>query len=151
MFQHKYYLPIAIFSGIIIPTIIGSLIGSTLGGFAFIGLLRIVFVHHCTFFINSLCHIIGTRPYTTKNSARDSFIMAFFSYGEGYHNYHHYFPVDYRNGIKWYHFDPTKWLIKSLSYINLTYDLKSVPPELIKKACGYTISSDEIGEQPKIL
>ncbi len=148
MFQHKYYLPIAILSGLFVPTLIGFLLGSPLGGFAVIGLLRIVFVHHCTFFINSLCHIIGSRPYTTKNSARDSFIMAFFSYGEGYHNYHHYFPVDYRNGIKWYHFDPTKWLIKSMSLIGLAYDLKSVPHELIKNATRYTISSNQLGQKP---
>jgi stearoyl-CoA desaturase (delta-9 desaturase) len=60
--------------------------------------------------------------------------MALFSYGEGYHNYHHYFPSDYRNGIRWYHFDPTKWLIKSLALIGLVRDLKKVPEKLITQA-----------------
>jgi stearoyl-CoA desaturase (delta-9 desaturase) len=60
--------------------------------------------------------------------------MAIFSYGEGYHNYHHYFPTDYRNGIRWYHFDPTKWLIKTLSIVGLTKDLKKVPEKIILQA-----------------
>ncbi len=134
MWQHRNYLWLCVVMGFILPTVIGYFLGSALGGFALAGVGRVVFVHHCTFFINSLCHIVGTRPYTDTNTARDSAIMAVFSYGEGYHNYHHYFPVDYRNGIKWYHFDPTKWMIKSLSLIGWTNDLKKVPEKLISQA-----------------
>lgn len=134
MFQHNYYMPIAILMGFGLPTLLGYFLGSALGGFLIAGLARIVFVHHCTFFINSLCHMVGTRPYTDTNTARDSAVMALFSYGEGYHNYHHFFPVDYRNGIKWFHYDPTKWLIKSLSLIGLTSDLKKVNQKIIDKA-----------------
>lgn len=134
MFQHNYFMPIAIFMGFGIPTLVGYYLGSALWGFLLLGMARIVFVHHCTFFINSLCHMVGTRPYTDTNTARDSGIMALFSYGEGYHNYHHYFPTDYRNGIKWFHYDPTKWLIKSLSLVGLTSDLKKVNQKIIDKA-----------------
>jgi stearoyl-CoA desaturase (Delta-9 desaturase) len=135
MWQHKYYLAIAVVAGMVLPAVLGHfLFGSALGGFALSGIARIVFVHHCTFFINSLAHMVGTRPYTEENTARDSGIIAIFSYGEGYHNYHHIFPTDYRNGIRWFHFDPTKWLVKSLSYVGLTYDLKKVPEKLITQA-----------------
>lgn len=134
MWQHRNYLAIAVTVGFILPTLIGYFLGSALGGLALAGVLRVVIVHHCTFFINSLCHIIGTRPYTDTNTARDSYIIALFSYGEGYHNYHHYFPSDYRNGIRWYHFDPTKWLIKVLSFVGLVRDLKKVPEKLIMQA-----------------
>ncbi|AUN98329.1 acyl-CoA desaturase [Bacteriovorax stolpii] len=134
MWQHRNYLWLAVVMGVILPTVIGYFLGSALGGLALAGFGRIVFVHHCTFFINSLCHIVGTRPYTDTNTARDSAIMAVFSYGEGYHNYHHYFPVDYRNGIKWYHFDPTKWMIKTLSFVGWTSDLKKVQEKLITQA-----------------
>lgn len=134
MWQHKHYMIIAIIAGLVLPTVIGYFLGSALGGLALAGLTRIVFVHHCTFFINSLCHIVGTRPYTDTNTARDSFVMALFSYGEGYHNYHHYFPTDYRNGIRWFHFDPTKWLIRVTTFIGLSYDLKKVPERLIAEA-----------------
>lgn len=134
MWQHRNYPAIAVTFGFILPTLLGFFMGSALGGLALAGVSRIVFVHHCTFFINSLCHVVGNRPYTDSNTARDSFIMAFFSYGEGYHNYHHYFPSDYRNGIRWYHFDPTKWLIKFLSFAGLVRDLKRVPEKLIIQA-----------------
>ncbi len=134
MWQHRNYLWLCVVMGFILPTVIGHFLGSALGGFALAGVGRVVFVHHCTFFINSLCHIVGTRPYTDTNTARDSAIMAVFSYGEGYHNYHHYFPTDYRNGIRWFHFDPTKWLIKTLSFVGWTQDLKKVPQKLINQA-----------------
>jgi stearoyl-CoA desaturase (delta-9 desaturase) len=117
-----------------LPALIGHFIGSALGGFALSGLVRLVFVHHCTFFINSLCHVVGTRPYTDQNTARDSFLLAFFTYGEGYHNYHHHFPTDFRNGIRWYQFDPTKWLIVSLAIVGLAKNLRKVPEKIIEQA-----------------
>jgi stearoyl-CoA desaturase (delta-9 desaturase) len=134
MWQHRNYLWIAVTMGFILPTIIGHFLGSALGGFALAGVMRVVFVHHCTFFINSLCHIVGTRPYTDSNTARDSAVMALLSYGEGYHNYHHYFPTDYRNGVFWYQFDPTKWLIRTMALIGWTKNLKKVPAKLIAQA-----------------
>jgi stearoyl-CoA desaturase (delta-9 desaturase) len=60
--------------------------------------------------------------------------MALLSYGEGYHNYHHYFPTDYRNGVFWYQFDPTKWLIRTMAVIGWTKNLKKVPTKLIAQA-----------------
>jgi stearoyl-CoA desaturase (delta-9 desaturase) len=135
MWQHRYYLIISIFAGLILPGLLGAWIfHSWLGGFAVAGLARVVFVHHCTFFINSLCHCIGTTPYTDTNSARDSWIMAFFTFGEGYHNFHHFFQADYRNGIRWYQFDPTKWLIRLLQVLGLAYRLKLTSQEKILAA-----------------
>ena len=60
--------------------------------------------------------------------------MAFFTFGEGYHNYHHKFQWDYRNGIKWYNFDPSKWIIKFLSFFKITYSLKKASNYSIIKA-----------------
>lgn len=120
MWQHKYYLLLSVLVGIVLPALLGQVFfNSWLGGLAIGGFCRIVMVHHCTFFINSLCHCLGTTPYTDTNSAKDSWVMALFTFGEGYHNFHHYFQADYRNGIHWYHFDPTKWLIRSLESIGL--------------------------------
>lgn len=135
MWQHKYYFLIAVFMGIILPTILGGILfDSYLGGLAIGAFTRIVFTHHCTFFINSLCHCLGTTPYTDTNSAKDSWLMALLTFGEGYHNFHHYFQTDYRNGIRWFHFDPTKWLIKTLSLTGLASKLKSTPQEKILSA-----------------
>lgn len=124
VFQDKYYLPIAITAGFIAPMIMGWFFGSWFGGLVLGGVLRMVVVHHCTFFINSMCHFWGYQPYTDTNTAKDNGILAVFTYGEGYHNFHHIFAADYRNGIRWYHHDPTKWFIKFLSYFKLVQDLK---------------------------
>lgn len=133
-FQEKYYWPLALFLSFALPMIIGSFYGRPLGGLLFGGILRTTLVHHFTFFINSLCHYLGKRDYDPSTSARDSWVMAFLTFGEGYHNYHHKFQWDYRNGIKWYNFDPSKWIIKFLSIFNLTYGLRKVPDHLILKA-----------------
>lgn len=135
MFQHKYYFQIAGFFGIILPTLIGwFMFGSFLGGLAIGALLKVVILHHSTFFINSLCHYIGNTPYTDSNTAKDSWIMALLTFGEGYHNFHHYFQADYRNGIRWFQFDPTKWLIQILSKLRLASKLKKTPDFKIFKA-----------------
>ena len=107
------------------------------------GIARIVLVQHSTFCINSFCHMIGTRPYSTRCSARNSWIMALFTFGEGYHNYHHEFQHDYRNGVKPWQFDPTKWAIWTMSKVGLTSSLRRVPDEKIQLA--------EIAEQQKQL
>jgi stearoyl-CoA desaturase (delta-9 desaturase) len=76
----------------------------------------------------------GSQPYTDENTARDNTALAFLTYGEGYHNFHHIFQNDYRNGVKWYQFDPTKWLIATLAWIGLASGLKRVPDLWIQRA-----------------
>ncbi len=137
MWQHKNYVAIALIASFVFPTLLGFLwngwIGA-LGAFLIGGVARVVAVHHMTFCINSFCHFIGNQPYSTKNSARDSAIMALFTFGEGYHNFHHEFQSDYRNGVKAWQFDPTKWSIWALSKLGLTSDLRRVPEERILRA-----------------
>ena len=101
----------------------------------------IVLSQHFTFFINSVAHIWGSRPYTEKNTARDNGFLALFTCGEGYHNFHHIFASDYRNGIKWFHYDPTKWMIRSLAAVGLANKLKRTPVERIEKAKAETLMS----------
>jgi stearoyl-CoA desaturase (delta-9 desaturase) len=87
-----------------------------------------------TFLINSLAHYWGRRPYTIENTARDNDLLAFLTYGEGYHNYHHLFQWDYRNGVRWWQYDPTKWLIAGLSWVGITRELRRVPEFRIQRA-----------------
>jgi len=137
VWQHAHYPLIAFSVSFGVPALIGYLYGgavAALGAFLLAGVARVVFVHHMTFCINSLCHWIGDRPYSTRCSARDSLLMAFFTFGEGYHNYHHEFQYDYRNGVKPWQFDPTKWTIWALSKVGLTSSLRTVPEEKIIKA-----------------
>jgi cytochrome b involved in lipid metabolism len=58
-------------------------------------------------------------------------VLALFTFGEGYHNYHHEFQHDYRNGVRPWQWDPTKWLIWSLSKLGLTSNLRRVPKEIV--------------------
>jgi stearoyl-CoA desaturase (Delta-9 desaturase) len=60
--------------------------------------------------------------------------MAFLTHGEGYHNFHHKFQIDFRNGIKWYHWDPTKWFIQILALMGQAEKLKKAPTAEIIKA-----------------
>lgn len=134
MFQHHYYVPLVAAMNLGLPLALGWMLGDLWGVFLLGGLLRLVVSHHVTFFINSLAHMWGTRPYTDENTARDNPLLALVTYGEGYHNYHHIFQYDYRNGVKWWQFDPTKWLILGLSWVGITRNLKRCSDFAIQKA-----------------
>lgn len=134
MWQHKYWLLISLPLAFGIPLLIGFMIGRPLGMFLWAGILRIVITHHTTFTINSIAHKFGTQPYTDKNSAKDVWWLAPFLCGENYHNYHHRFQSDYRNGVRWYHYDPTKWALWLMAKIHLVKDLRRTPDPLILKA-----------------
>jgi stearoyl-CoA desaturase (Delta-9 desaturase) len=134
MFQHRYYLPLTLFMNIAFPLLLGWAVGDVWGVFLLAGLLRLVINHHCTWFINSLAHMWGSQPYTDENTARDNGALAFLTFGEGYHNFHHIFQNDYRNGVRWWQWDPTKWLINTLSATGLADNLKTVPDLWIQRA-----------------
>jgi len=134
IWQHNNYATIALVIGVVFPTLVSGLWGDFMGGFFYASMLRIVIVHHATFFVNSLAHYFGDKSFSDHHTAFDSFITAILTLGEGYHNYHHEFPQDYRNGIKFYQYDPTKWMIRGLNYLGLTYDLNAVKDEEIIKA-----------------
>jgi stearoyl-CoA desaturase (Delta-9 desaturase) len=129
--QYRWNNWIGIVGGLGIPTLIGAFFGRPLGGLLWGGFLRIVVIHHTTFLVNSVAHLYGSRPYTEENSARDNGLLAFITNGEGYHNFHHKFPSDFRNGVRWYQWDPTKWLIATLGFLGLAADLRKTPKALI--------------------
>ena len=134
MWQHHHIHWIGAAVSFVLPAISGFLWGgwvSAVGAFLIGGVARIVVLQHCTFCINSLCHYFGDRPYSSKCSARDSWLMAIVTLGEGYHNFHHEFQYDYRNGVKPWQFDPTKWAIWSLSKLGLVGKLRRVPEEKV--------------------
>ena len=133
-FQHRHYVVLALVFGAALPALLGTLWGDPLGALLVAGFLRLVIQWHLTFSINSIAHWIGRQPYSTVTSARDSFVTALLSFGEGYHNFHHRFQADYRNGVRWYHFDPTKWFVWSLSRMGVTSDLTRTPAAAILRA-----------------
>jgi len=134
MWQHKHYLPLVLALNFGIPIALGLWHGDLLGMMILAGAARLAISHHMTFLINSLAHVWGRQPYSDTSSSRDNGLIALLTMGEGYHNYHHNFQRDYRNGIRWWQFDPTKWLIRSLAWMGLATHLYRTPLEKIERS-----------------
>ena len=132
--QHRHYVPWAITAGVLLPLALGALTDHPLGALIVVVAARLTFVHHSTFCINSVCHTFGRATYDIDSTARDHWLVALITFGEGYHNFHHRFASDYRNGVRWYHWDPSKWLIALLSTVGLAERLHRVSPQTILAA-----------------
>lgn len=134
VWQHKNYLKVVLFMGLVFPMLVCGLgWGDWRGGFVYAGILRIFFVQQATFCVNSLAHWLGDQPFDDRNSPRDHIITAIVTLGEGYHNFHHEFPSDYRNAIEWHQYDPTKWSIWCWKQMGLAFDLKQFKQNEIEK------------------
>ena len=134
VWQHRHYLPIALGMNFGLPLLLGWASGDVLGTLLLAGVLRLVVSHHLTFCINSLAHMIGSQPYTDENTARDNGAVALLTFGEGYHNFHHMFAHDYRNGVRWWQWDPSKWFISAMHWLGLAHNLRTVPLFRIQRA-----------------
>ncbi|WAQ90824.1 hypothetical protein PtA15_13A223 [Puccinia triticina] len=132
--QHRWYLPLIFGMGFFFPTLVAGLgWGDWRGGFFYAGAARLLFVHHSTFCVNSLAHWLGDAPFDDKHTPRDHIVTAFVTIGEGYHNFHHEFPQDFRNAIRWYQYDPTKWFIALSAMLGLASELKTFPDNEVRK------------------
>ncbi|KZT66423.1 hypothetical protein DAEQUDRAFT_730251 [Daedalea quercina L-15889] len=132
--QHRWYFPLAFSTGLIVPTVLcGLLWGDWKGGIYFASALRMTACHHSTFCINSIAHYLGETTYDDRLSPRDHLISAMLTMGEGYHNFHHQFPMDYRNAFRWYQYDPTKWFIAACNLLGLATNLRTFPSNEIEK------------------
>lgn len=103
-----------------------------------------------TFCVNSLAHWLGDKPFDDKHTPCDHFFTALCTIGEGYHNFHHQFPMDFRNAIKWFQYDPTKWFISTMSIFGLASHLKKFPDNEIKKG-QYTMKLLQLQKQEETL
>jgi stearoyl-CoA desaturase (delta-9 desaturase) len=133
-FQDRYYIAAATIFGFLLPGALGLLWGDPIGALLVAGFLRLVIQWHATGAVNSYSHRFGSQPYSRANSARDSSLAALLTLGEGYHNFHHRFQADYRNGVRWWHFDPTKWFVWTLERLSMARDLRRTPVEAIARA-----------------
>jgi stearoyl-CoA desaturase (delta-9 desaturase) len=140
--QLKNYWFLAITMNTIVPALLGLAIRGTIeaafASFLFIGLGRAL-QQQATFCVNSLCHYIGTKEYY-KGTAGDIWWMAIFLLGENWHNFHHAFPSDYRNGAKWYHFDVHKWIIYLMNKVGLAWDLERTTSVRVQAKMNETVN-----------
>jgi stearoyl-CoA desaturase (delta-9 desaturase) len=122
-------------AGLVIPAILGGVLTlswkGALLGFLWGGLVRILFVHHITWSVNSVCHLWGTRPFRSGDHSRNNPIVALFALGEGWHNNHHAFPASARHGLRWWEFDISYIVIKGLALFGLARGIRVPPRERI--------------------
>ncbi|KAH7925171.1 hypothetical protein BV22DRAFT_1105047 [Leucogyrophana mollusca] len=135
-YQHRFYVPLALFFGFVVPVLLGYLWGDPMGAFVWGGLVSRLTVWHCTFLVNSLAHWDGLQPYSDEDTSRGNLTLALLTGGEGNHNFHA-FPHDYRSGPSRLDWDPSKWIIDGLHKIGLVRGLRRARIEDIKEAKVY--------------
>jgi stearoyl-CoA desaturase (delta-9 desaturase) len=89
---------------------------------------------HATFTVNSLTHVFGTQPYPSGDDSRNSLLIALITFGEGWHNNHHYYQSSVRQGFRWWQIDCTYYLLWSMSLVGLVWGLKPVPKRVVLEA-----------------
>jgi stearoyl-CoA desaturase (delta-9 desaturase) len=124
--------PLWVVVGLAVPFGLGvALTGSVVGGLTGLlwgGAVRIFFLHHVTFSINSLCHFFGRRPFSTGDQSRNLAWLAPLAFGEAWHNNHHAFPTSARHGLARWQIDPGAWFIAALERCHLASDVIRISP-----------------------
>ena len=142
-FQHKWFGPLSIVTGFMIPGAVGYFFGQFWEYALIGGALRLTIQWHMTFCVNSVAHWWGSQNYSTNHTARGSWWLSFVVWGEMDHNYHHTFPNDFRTGTHWYDFDPGKWFIWVCSKVGLARDLKTATDERIDRIRSQSVVSED--------
>lgn len=142
--QYRHYALCEITMAYLLPILVCGLgWNDWLGGLVYGAIIRKFVVCQLTFCVNSLAHWYGDQPHGDDKTPRDNALLAFITLGEGYHNYHHKFPSDYRNGIEWYHFDLTKWMIEIWYHLGLASGLNQFSKDVIEKSGVMKTSKEE--------
>ncbi|XP_072943233.1 acyl-CoA Delta(11) desaturase-like [Epargyreus clarus] len=149
-FQKKYAIPFIGSICFLLPTLIPIYFwGETLNSAWHLVMLRYVINVNITFMVNSIAHSFGGKPYDSRISPTQSLFVSFAGFGEGFHNYHHVYPWDYRTaelGNKWLNL--TTLFIDFFAWIGWAYDLKTVPVEVAKaRALRTGDGTDEWGKR----
>jgi stearoyl-CoA desaturase (delta-9 desaturase) len=118
----------AVLGGVLTLSIKGALLGLLWGG-----LVRILFVHHITWSVNSVCHLWGTRPFRSGDHSRNNAIVGILALGEGWHNNHHAFPASARHGLRWWQVDLSYVVIVGMSWLGLARAIRVPPAERIEQ------------------
>lgn len=113
---------------LIIPTAIGYMLDGWFGmalGFVWGGLVRVFITHHMTWSINSVCHVFGKRDFKSSDHSTNNIFCGILAHGEGWHNNHHAFPSSARHGLKWWQFDLSWIIIRTMKLCGLAWNVKT--------------------------
>lgn len=127
MVQHKNYLLFSNLFCFVLPTLYGWYVWDSVWiGYFYFGVLRWILLLHATWCVNSVAHMWGTTPYNPRLSSRQNTFTSVVAMGEGWHNYHHTYPYDYRaSEFNWNaEWNPTTVLLDTLSSVGLVWNKK---------------------------
>lgn len=129
------WFPAIVVATLLLPAVVGGLVtwswAGALTAFFWAGLIRIAFVHHVTWSINSICHVFGTRPFASRDLSSNVWWLAVPSFGESWHNLHHVDPTSARHGVLRGQLDISAGLIRTLERLRLVRDVRWPRPERI--------------------
>lgn len=141
MFQRRHYLKIMPIFCFVIPTLIPMfMLNESLSGSFYVGaILRYVITLHSTWLVNSAAHMWGMRPYDKNIRSANNIFVSMVSYGEGWHNYHHVFPWDYKTAeLGDYRYNFSTAFIDFFAKFGWAYELKTVSDDMIRKRAART-------------
>ena len=113
---------------LVIPFAIGGWTGLLWGG-----LVRVFFVHHVTWSVNSVCHTFGKRAYETTDRSRNQWLVGLLAMGEGWHNNHHAFPRSAIHGLDLWQLDGAAFLIAALERLRLASDVQRIGADVLRR------------------
>jgi stearoyl-CoA desaturase (Delta-9 desaturase) len=129
---NRAFVPLVVL-GLTIPALCGYLIGGTLAaaatGLLWGGLVRVFFVHHVTWSVNSICHFLGSRRFAVDDHSTNVFWLALPSLGESWHHNHHAFPRSAVHGLRRWELDPSALVIRALERLGLAWNVIRIAPE----------------------
>ena len=127
------WFPLLVVYGLAIPALAGYLVSGSIAGAAtgllWGGLVRVFFVHHVTWSINSVCHFLGTRRFATDDHSTNVFWLALPTLGESWHHNHHAFPRSAEHGLRWWELDISAWVIAAMERLGLAWNVVRIAPE----------------------
>lgn len=117
------------------PLAVGALVWAVFGtaAFVWVGLVATVALWHGTFTINSLAHVLGRRRFAIRDTSRNNLWLALITFGEGWHNNHHYYPGSCHQGFYWWEIDLTYYSLEILEKLGLVWDVRGVPARVLAK------------------
>ncbi len=125
------------------PALSGAYFAASFLGYGYF--LRMILVLNATWSVNSFSHLFGSRPYKTDDGSRNNWLVALFTFGEGWHNNHHACPTAYSHGQRWWQIDMSAWIIRAMKFCRLAKNLKEFKPprRYIRNASAQTAAMEE--------